>query len=405
MSSSKKTDDEIKAELRRRVRANNRARTSDDEDESFMPGAYHSVAKPKASKRSERDSVQQRQKVVFNYILDQGEEDEDEENVVMVKRNTNNSDSKNPSSDDLFTADEKVTSVGSDPSKSQAERANHMKVTGSTLGARQSRRILSHLMDDDDDHSTLTPDSVPLRRAPVTYRDNADPDANSPPSPPPVEEEKLPESQDEGSELSAELIDEEQEEKRLKQTLERVLENQNAVQVVDVEAEDKLKRARQRRNFSLYALLAAVVLGGVVAAVVVTFNRQQTLAPTISPSMSPTMAPTTRQSAVMEAVMNEFGDLPEDENTPQYRAIQWLTELDTTTEFPLDSEEAEYTFLERYVAAVFAYTTQYVYWIDNENWLNPDVSVCEWFGLSCNDDGRIGVMDLSVQNLDGPIPR
>ena len=58
----------------------------------------------------------------------------------------------------------------------------------------------------------------------------------------------------------------------------------------------------------------------------------------------------------------------------------------------------------KYVVAVFAYATKYWFWINNENWLEPDVSVCEWFGLTCNDDGRIGVMDLASQNLDGPIP-
>ncbi|CAJ1929855.1 unnamed protein product, partial [Cylindrotheca closterium] len=208
-----------------------------------------------------------------------------------------------------------------------------------------------------------------------------------------------------GSQISAQLIDEMQEQERLKNTLNNVLQQQSAVQVVDVAAEDRLKRKRQRRNFCLYTLLAVALLGGVVAAVVITSqDNNVTLPPTISPSISPTMAPTTRESAVIEAVIDQFGDLPEDENTPQYRAIQWLTDMDTTIEFPLDSEEAEYTMLERYVAVVFAYTTQYWYWVNNDNWLNPDLPVCEWFGLTCNDDGRIGVLDLAAQNLDGPIP-
>ena len=110
---------------------------------------------------------------------------------------------------------------------------------------------------------------------------------------------------------------------------------------------------------------------------------------------------------MIEAVVSEFGNLPEDENAPQHMAIQWLTEQDATIKFPLDDseEESDHIFLERYVAAVFGYTTQYSSWFNNDNWLDPDVSVCEWFGLTCNDDGRIGVLDLAVQNLDGPIPR
>ena len=85
--------------------------------------------------------------------------------------------------------------------------------------------------------------------------------------------------------------------------------------------------------------------------------------------MAPSAAPTSRESAVVSAVMEEFGDIPFDEASPQRRAIQWLTEKDTTITFPLDSEELQYGFYERYVAAVCAYTTQYWFWVKNDNWL------------------------------------
>jgi len=242
--------------------------------------------------------------------------------------------------------------------------------------------------------------SAPLRNDSRTF--NADPEHNDPPH------SQRNANNVNDSQISAELINEEQEQERIMNTLNNFLQEQNTVQVVNVEAEDRLKRQRQRRNFCLYTLLAVAVLGaGVVATEKVTSDKNQAFifAPTVSPSMSPTMAPTTRESAILQAVVDEFGNLPEDESSPQYRAIHWLIEKDTTIEFPLDSEEAEHAFLERYVAAVFAYTTQYWYWFNNDNWLNPHVHVCEWFGLTCNASGRIGVLDLSVQNLDGPIPR
>ncbi|KAL3927524.1 MAG: hypothetical protein SGBAC_013052 [Bacillariaceae sp.] len=402
--SSKQSDDEIKAE-QRKVREMLRANVSDDEDS--VPGAFHSLTNPRVSKRS----AEQRRQVVSQYVIDGDASDDDDDcevkqSFIGEKADGDSelsSDELKPSGTDSKIKDEVnlkrrgprslspgATAVRGNSHTSQS-KAEATKVTGSTaLAKRQSLRRNSN-ENDDDDTTAVPPPGNPLRRAPVTYRDS-----NDPTNPPRQQEAKIAES-DQGSEISAELVDEKKDQERLKETLENV---------VDVEAEDRLKRRRQRRNFCLYTLLAGAVLGGVVAAVVTTSNQKQlTFAPTISPSMSPTVAPTTRESAVVEAVVSEFGDLPEDEDAPQQKAIQWLTKEDTTTEFPIESEEAEHAFLERYVAAVFAYTTQYSSWINNDNWLNPDVSICdEWFGLSCNDDGRIGVLDLAVQNLDGPIP-
>ena len=61
-------------------------------------------------------------------------------------------------------------------------------------------------------------------------------------------------------------------------------------------------------------------------------------------------------------------------------------------------------FYDRYVSLVFAYSTNYQNWTVNTNWLHPELPVRDWYGLNCNDDGRIGVLDLAVNNLVGTLP-
>ncbi|CAJ1929859.1 unnamed protein product [Cylindrotheca closterium] len=397
--SPKKSDAEIKEEQRKVA-----------EDEDVAPGAFHSVTNSNENnmeKDGDEDDQrsEQRRQIVSQYVLN-GSDDQDRSSFFVEGSQTECSSAMDDSQIKSEAKRQGPLTRNSNNSGVTAVRGkSNTKVTGPTvLATRQSINVT-----EDDDDTTAVPPGVPLRRSPFTYRENNnnnDPTTTVTNNPPRQEEEtKAPESQD-GSELAAELVDERKDQERLKQTLENVLQTQNAVQVVDVEAEDRLKRQRQRRNFCLYAFLGSAVLAGVVAAVVVTSsrNQQQTAAPTILPSMSPTMAPTTRESAVVEAVVSEFGDLPEDEDAPQHAAIQWLTDMDTTIEFPLDSEESEHIFLERYAAAVFGYSTQYSSWFNNDNWLDPNVSVCDWFGLTCNDDERIAVLDLAVQNLDGHIP-
>ena len=211
-------------------------------------------------------------------------------------------------------------------------------------------------------------------------------------------------------EIAAELVDEETDRRRLQETLEGVLKTQNAVQVVDVEAENRLKAKRQRRNMICYVIIGIILTVVIVVAVSVSVkNNQPTTAPTELPSMAPTMAPTSRLSAVEDAVLQGFGDLPptDNENSPQSRAIDWLTYDDTTITFPIDpeDEDSQNFFNDRYAAVVLAFSTMHEYWIDNAGWLDPALSVCDgWKGLTCNDDGRIGVIDLAIQNLTGTLP-
>lgn len=167
---------------------------------------------------------------------------------------------------------------------------------------------------------------------------------------------------------------------RIKDALQ--LEASSRVQVVDLEAEDRLKRKRQRSMFLSFAAVAALLTASIVAAVVATQNKDE---PTETPTIAPTIAPTSRMSALEMLVVDKFGELPDDPYSPQRRAIVWMTNEDEETTFPLElDDDDEYGFFyDRYASIVLAFSTNYGSWINNEGWLNVTSSVCEgWVGLT-----------------------
>lgn len=44
------------------------------------------------------------------------------------------------------------------------------------------------------------------------------------------------------------------------------------------------------------------------------------------------------------------------------------------------------------------------YWYNNENWLNFNISYCDWYGITCNDDCTIYSIILYNNNVSGYIP-
>ena len=213
------------------------------------------------------------------------------------------------------------------------------------------------------------------------------------------------------SELSAHLVDEEADQERIKEAVKSVLGSQKAVQVVDVEREEELRQKHQHQLKCVY-FSTVMFLGAVLVVAIITNSRTVV---TVAPTSVPTAAPTTRLSAVQRTIEERFGvisTINEEQETglqqtPQERAIEWLTEHDESTishSFPLDDDDARAMLYDRYAVTVLAFSTNYDAWVDNTNWLDPSKSVCEWQGLSCNDDGRISVLDLGNQNLHGTIP-
>jgi Leucine-rich repeat (LRR) protein len=43
-------------------------------------------------------------------------------------------------------------------------------------------------------------------------------------------------------------------------------------------------------------------------------------------------------------------------------------------------------------------------WRNSDNWMNPDISFCDWHGVACTADGRVKSIHLMQNALDGKIP-
>ena len=50
------------------------------------------------------------------------------------------------------------------------------------------------------------------------------------------------------------------------------------------------------------------------------------------------------------------------------------------------------------------YTTGGNYWVNNIGWYDEETHHCEWFGISCNENEGVTVIDLENNNLTGLFP-
>ena len=62
---------------------------------------------------------------------------------------------------------------------------------------------------------------------------------------------------------------------------------------------------------------------------------------------------------------------------------------------------SEYQPIEKSQLEAFYHQTGGDYWYDNTGWLDEKTPHCQWFGLTCNDDGLLVEIDLKRNNLTG----
>ena len=110
----------------------------------------------------------------------------------------------------------------------------------------------------------------------------------------------------------------------------------------------------------------------------------------------------------MIASSTTLEDLLMDPKSPTYRAMHWLANddplqlpFDDTNELFVDGNtttKVSYTLLQRYALATFYFATggsvggngdvkEDGKWWKDDNWLS-DTSICQWFGLECNNSGN-----------------
>lgn len=168
--------------------------------------------------------------------------------------------------------------------------------------------------------------------------------------------------------------------------------------MVDVEKQELLQRRKQRRRYWLGFATASLVVGAVIIIVLVFVFKQE-------PTKAPTPSPTFTDIAVAEYArqLSDPTDF-DDPLSPQSKALAWL---ETTNTVPMISEA---DIRQRYALAVFFFSSDGKWDAPvNEAWLQPDISVCNWFSSAgtsgiCNEDGLLVVFDLNRNGITGTIP-
>lgn len=122
-------------------------------------------------------------------------------------------------------------------------------------------------------------------------------------------------------------------------------------------------------------------------------------------TMSPSLSPTFITDSILDIAIALSGeDQVRAPNSPQFRAVGWLSTKDR-----VDHEDYDSSFIQRYVIVTFFYATNGDNWLEKDNWLNPLLHECEWGnGISCSSDiaNRLLVdgIDLTRNGLTGYIP-
>jgi hypothetical protein len=91
-----------------------------------------------------------------------------------------------------------------------------------------------------------------------------------------------------------------------------------------------------------------------------------------------------------------------DEESPQYRALAWLTE-----DLEGSSVISNTKIMQRWTMAVLYYGLDGDNWSNRQVWLSSD-DICDWFftatGAPCNDQGLLQRLELQNNNLRGYLP-
>jgi len=109
--------------------------------------------------------------------------------------------------------------------------------------------------------------------------------------------------------------------------------------------------------------------------------------------------PNTEKRKVINKLMGLFNNtLMHDSSSLHSKA---LCDLITYIE-SIPDNKISYTMIQRFVLILFYHTTNGSQWLIDSFWLS-DRSECQWYGISCNEYGVVINLNLSSNNLVGPI--
>jgi hypothetical protein len=137
-----------------------------------------------------------------------------------------------------------------------------------------------------------------------------------------------------------------------------------------------------------------------------------TLRPSSSPAVpseEPTPAPTSPEVVelknLIKSVSFDGGAALEIPDSPQSRAFTWLADNANLDDYP------DWKRIQRYVLAVFYYSTNGDKWRENDGWLSDDDECTSWFIQetseeypACRQSGSFAHITLKKNQLNGTLP-
>jgi hypothetical protein len=172
------------------------------------------------------------------------------------------------------------------------------------------------------------------------------------------------------------------------------------------------KKSRRWITVAVVVIVLVLAAVGATLGAVLGGNGDNKAKPTEEPTQIPTSPPTPiptspRFAGVASFIEFSFGTVLDDPSSPQYRAAEWLADVDTT--FDLSDEDR---FRQRYAVVVFYYATGGdTSWIQQMNFLSPGVDECDWneppgdhvtfdidynLGLVCSDLEKQSIDDITI---------
>jgi len=129
----------------------------------------------------------------------------------------------------------------------------------------------------------------------------------------------------------------------------------------------------------------------------------------------PTNAPKTELDYLLHHVLPEYTKnaiINGDNDSPQYKAYKWLEIDQRVSSSGLVNNISMNRRLQRFVLAVFYYSTNgdKSYWRTNDGWMRHETHECDWYtdettGIICSDDNEnYKTLHLNNMNLTGAIP-
>jgi hypothetical protein len=196
-----------------------------------------------------------------------------------------------------------------------------------------------------------------------------------------------------------------------KELLDRVKEleeqQQNLPSAVPLNDDEFNGRKRKRRllfGAGASVLFAIAIILAIVLGVTMRRTKSNRAVPTTlaePPTPTPTSGDFASLKSLIESVSFDGGAALANRTSPQSKALAWLERNENLQEYP------DWRRIQRYVLAVFYYSTNGDEWTDSTGWLS-DQDECEWLTFSfedvCNNDGVFLELAMVDNYLDGTMP-